>query len=129
MIISEKKILEEDLKRYHPEGREEFCNLHRSENIQVRKLLSKPVLLFPKKFIGTWKAVFFSYRITNSTKLFHYYARALLYQWKWKYSIELKIMADQLNINYCFLYRYNAFLCSVLKVFIQLIMCSFIIFL
>ena len=36
-----KKILEEDLKVYHPEEREKFCNLHRPENIQVGKLLSK----------------------------------------------------------------------------------------
>ena len=44
-----KKILEVDLNHYHPEGREEFYNLHRPENIQVRKLLSKPVSMFAKK--------------------------------------------------------------------------------
>ena len=51
MIITAKKILEEDLKRYHPEEREEFYKLHRPENIQVRKLLSKPVSMFAKKTI------------------------------------------------------------------------------
>ena len=44
-----KKFLKVDLNRYHPEGREEFWNLHRPENIQVRKLLSKSVSMFSKK--------------------------------------------------------------------------------
>ena len=48
-----KKILEEDLKCYHPEKREEFCNLHRPENIQVRKLLSKPISTFAKTLFAT----------------------------------------------------------------------------
>ena len=48
-----KKNSGEDLKRYHPEGREEFCNLHIPENIQVRKLLSKPVSMFAKKLFAT----------------------------------------------------------------------------